>query len=208
MPVTTGAVSSPATTLDGAAARAALLGLVVQLGVELRRRGQAARALTLMLSFVGGPKWEKTRRLTEPSADEDDLRLLAYQVMDAAGLQRGRLTSLALRGEDLVDGEVAERLSLDTAGASGGGVDRRPDPGEVRDQLDRPGRHVPARLLTSPCPPPRRACAWSVPVLVTMSRTSTRVWVTTTTTTTAATSRPPTGRGPGAGRPGSCGSRR
>ncbi|WP_329353233.1 DNA polymerase Y family protein [Streptomyces sp. NBC_01261] len=101
---------------DGAAARAALLGLVVQLGAELRCRGQAARALTLTLSFAGGPRWEKTRRLTEPSAHEDDLRLLAYQVMDAAGLQRGRLTGLGLRGEDLVDaGLVAEQLSLDAA---------------------------------------------------------------------------------------------
>ncbi|WP_369037824.1 hypothetical protein [Streptomyces adonidis] len=36
--------------------------------------------------------------------------------MDAAGLQRARLTSLALRGEDLVDADqVAEQLSLDTA---------------------------------------------------------------------------------------------
>jgi DNA polymerase-4 len=101
---------------DGAAARAALLGLVVQLGTELRRRGQAARALTLTLSFAGGPTWEKTRRMVEPSAHEDDLRLLTYQVMDAAGLQRGRLTGLALRGEDLVDaGQVAEQLSLDVA---------------------------------------------------------------------------------------------
>lgn len=99
---------------DGAPARAALLGLVVQLGGELRRRGQAARALTL--SFAGGPKWEKTRRLTEPSAHEDDLRLLTYQLMDAAGLQRARLTGLALRGEDLVDADqAAEQLSLDTA---------------------------------------------------------------------------------------------
>ncbi|WP_369192137.1 hypothetical protein [Streptomyces sp. R08] len=64
---------------------------------------QAARALTLTLSFVGGPKWEKKRRLTGPSTHEDDLRLLAYKVMDAAGLQQGRLTGLALRREDLVD---------------------------------------------------------------------------------------------------------
>jgi DNA polymerase-4 len=88
----------------------------VQLGTELRRRGQAARALTLTLSFADGPKWEKTRRLIEPSAHEDDLRLLAYQLMDAARLQRGRLTYLALRGEDLVDADqVAEQLSLDAA---------------------------------------------------------------------------------------------
>ncbi|MER6206566.1 hypothetical protein [Streptomyces sp. NPDC001642] len=106
----------PHDVLDGAVARSALLGLVVQLGVELRRGGQAARALTLMLTFAGGPAWERTRRLAEPSGHEDDLRQLTYQIMDAAGLQRGRLTGLALRGEDLVDGDqVAEQLSLDTA---------------------------------------------------------------------------------------------
>ncbi|MER7491106.1 hypothetical protein ABT033_00285 [Streptomyces pharetrae] len=100
--------------LDGAAVRAALLDLVVRLGVRLRRRGQAARALTLTLKFAGGPSWEKTRRLTEPSAHDDDLRQLAYQLMDAAGLQRGRLTGIALRGEDLIDAaRVAQQISLD-----------------------------------------------------------------------------------------------
>ncbi|WP_331724314.1 hypothetical protein OG416_36060 (plasmid) [Streptomyces longwoodensis] len=102
--------------LDGAAVRAALLDLVVQLGLLLRGRGQAARALTLCLRFAGGTSWERTRRLAEPSAHEDDLRQLAYQLMDAAGLQRGRLTGLVLRGEDLVDaGQVAEQISLDGA---------------------------------------------------------------------------------------------
>ncbi|MDQ0718699.1 hypothetical protein QFZ55_008151 [Streptomyces luteogriseus] len=36
--------------------------------------------------------------------------------MDAAGLQRGRLTGLTLIGEDLIDaGQVAQQISLDTA---------------------------------------------------------------------------------------------
>ncbi|MFJ9662615.1 hypothetical protein ACIRPR_32225 [Streptomyces griseoflavus] len=103
-------------TLEGAIVRATLLDLVVQLGRLLRRRGQAARALTLTLRFTGGTNWAKTRRLTEPSAHDDDLRALAYQLMDAAGLQRGRLTGIALQGEDLVDAEqVAQQISLDTA---------------------------------------------------------------------------------------------
>ncbi|WP_432041891.1 DNA polymerase Y family protein [Streptomyces cadmiisoli] len=102
--------------LDGAAVRATLLDLVVQLGLLLRRRDQAPRALTLTLRFAGGTRWEKTRRLREPSAHDDDLRALAYQLMDAAGLQRGRLTGLALKGEDLVDaGQVAQQISLDDA---------------------------------------------------------------------------------------------
>ncbi|WP_370743226.1 hypothetical protein [Streptomyces sp. LUP47B] len=103
-------------TLDGAAVRASLLDLVVRLGTRLRGRGQVASALTLTLKFAGGGSWEKTRRLTAPSAHDDDLRQLAYQLMDAAGLQRGRLTGIALKGEDLIDADQAPRqLSLDDA---------------------------------------------------------------------------------------------
>ncbi|MER5602905.1 hypothetical protein [Streptomyces sp. NPDC002265] len=101
-------------TLGGSEVRSALLGLVVQLGQLLRRRGQAAQALTLTLRFAGGTAWERTRRLLAPCAHDDDLRVLAYRLMDAAALQRGRLTGLALRGEDLLDaGRVAEQISLD-----------------------------------------------------------------------------------------------
>ncbi|GJF24795.1 hypothetical protein SHO565_53590 [Streptomyces sp. HO565] len=103
-------------TLDGAETRAALLGLITQLGSLLRHRGQAARALTLTLRFAAGTTWEKTRRMPEASAHDDDLRTMAYRLIDAAGLQRGRLTGLALKGEDLIDaGQVAEQISLDEA---------------------------------------------------------------------------------------------
>ncbi|MEU6318163.1 hypothetical protein [Streptomyces sp. NPDC047009] len=100
-------------TLDGAEVRAALLNLVIQLGRLLRQRGQAARGLTLTLRFAGKGSWEKTRRLPQASAHDDDLRILAYQLMDAAGLQRGRLTGITLKAEDLVDADqVAEQISL------------------------------------------------------------------------------------------------
>ncbi|MGW1363056.1 DNA polymerase Y family protein [Streptomyces chartreusis] len=106
----------PRHTLDGADARAALLETVVRLGLLLRGRDQAARALTLKLSFAGGGIWEKTRRLAEPSGHDDDLRLIAYQLMDAAALQRGRLTALALKGEDLLDADqIAQQITLDDA---------------------------------------------------------------------------------------------
>ncbi|GAB1333495.1 hypothetical protein ACE1SV_00850 [Streptomyces sp. E-15] len=101
--------------LDGATVRAALLDLVVRLGPLLRRRGQAARALTLTLRFADGTSRDRTRRLPEPSAHDQDLRAVAYRLMDAAGLQRARLTGIALRAEDLVDaGRVTEQISLDT----------------------------------------------------------------------------------------------
>ncbi|MFF3139238.1 DNA polymerase Y family protein [Streptomyces mirabilis] len=106
----------PRHTLDGAAVRAALLDLVVTLAHQLRGRGQAARGLTLALRFAGGTTWEKTRRLPEASAHDDDLRTLAYRLIDAAGLQRGRLTGITLKGEDLIAaGQVAEQISFDGA---------------------------------------------------------------------------------------------
>ncbi len=102
--------------LDGADVRAALLDLVVQLGRLLRRRGQAARAVSLRLQFAGGGSWEKSRRLAEPSAHDEDLRTMAYRLIDAAGLQRGRLTGLVLKADDLVDADrVAQQISLDQA---------------------------------------------------------------------------------------------
>ncbi|MGV9937475.1 carboxymuconolactone decarboxylase family protein [Streptomyces olivaceoviridis] len=68
------------------------------------------------MSQAAGTTWEKTRRLPEPSAHEDDLRTLAYQLMDAASLQRARLTGIVLKGEDLIDADqVAEQISLDGA---------------------------------------------------------------------------------------------
>ncbi|WP_338056499.1 hypothetical protein [Streptomyces torulosus] len=104
----------PRHTLDGADVRTALLTLVVQLGQVLRQRDQAARALRLTLRFAGGASWETVRRLAAPSTHDEDLRVLAYRLMDAAGLQRGRLTGLALKAEDLVDADqVAEQISLD-----------------------------------------------------------------------------------------------
>ncbi|MCX5181256.1 hypothetical protein [Streptomyces sp. NBC_00268] len=106
----------PRHTLDGAAVRAALLDLVVTLALQLRGRGQVARGLTLTLRFAGGTTWEKTRRLPEASAHDDDLRALAYRLIDAAGLQRGRLTGITLKGEDLVAADqVAEQISFDGA---------------------------------------------------------------------------------------------
>ncbi|MFB8137940.1 DNA polymerase Y family protein [Streptomyces mirabilis] len=106
----------PRHTLDGAAVRAALLDLVVTLAHQLRHRGQAARGLTMTLRFAGGTTWEKTRRLPEASAHDDDLRTLAYRLIDAAGLQRGRLTGITLKGEDLIAaGQVAEQISFDGA---------------------------------------------------------------------------------------------
>ncbi|MFE1444150.1 hypothetical protein [Streptomyces sp. NPDC058739] len=101
--------------LAGATVRAALLGLVVRLGRLLRGRDQAARALTLTLTFAGCSRWAKARRLPAASRHDEDLRTAAYRLLDTAGLQRGRLTGLVLTAEDLVGADqAAEQISLDT----------------------------------------------------------------------------------------------
>ncbi|MEU6355959.1 hypothetical protein ABZ896_42725 [Streptomyces sp. NPDC047072] len=102
--------------LDGAPVRAALLDLVVRLGTLLRGRGQAAQGVTLTLEFAGGPSWSRTQRLAQTSAHEEDLRAAAYRCMDAAALQRARLTGMILRAEDLVGADRApEQGTLDGA---------------------------------------------------------------------------------------------
>ncbi|WP_341868280.1 hypothetical protein [Streptomyces africanus] len=108
---------------------------------------------------AGGSRWEKTRRLGEPSAHDDDLRAVDYQLMDAAGLQRGRLTGITLRGEDLLDaGQVAQQISLDDARearlVAEAAVDRVPR--QVRTGRHRPGRRLPARFVKSSHPHPGR----------------------------------------------------
>jgi hypothetical protein len=148
----------PRHTLDGAEVRATRLDTVVRLALLLRRRGQGARALTLTPRFAGGSTWTKTRRLAEPSHHDDDLCTVAYRLMDAAGLQRGRLTGLTLIGEDLIDaGQVAQQISLDTPRSpSGCRSRRRPRPRHVRARHHRPGRRLPPRLMTRPRPTVRR----------------------------------------------------
>ncbi|SFF71156.1 DinB/UmuC family translesion DNA polymerase [Streptomyces mirabilis] len=79
----------PRHTLDGAAVRAALLHLVVTHALQLRRRGQAARGLTLSLRFAGGTTWEKTLCLPKTSS-----ALAGGGVWDArgSGARRGVLS--------------------------------------------------------------------------------------------------------------------
>ncbi|MFD5843735.1 DinB/UmuC family translesion DNA polymerase [Streptomyces chartreusis] len=142
-------------TLDGADARAALLDLVIRLGQLLRGRDQAAaRALTLTLTFAGDGRWGKTRRLAEPSGHDDDLRLIAYQLMDAAGLQRGRLTSLASRARTSSTPTKSPSRSPWTTPASPGSSPKQPSTASATSSAPhyRPRHRLPSRLLTRTAP--------------------------------------------------------
>lgn len=107
--------SFPVDTLAPDVVRAALLSCAVELGERLRGRQQAAKSVTLTLSFAGTGQLVRSRQLPGgPSAHTDDLRDLAYGLYRAMALQRARVRSVAVRGEQLVAAEsVAEQLSLD-----------------------------------------------------------------------------------------------
>ncbi|MET7620533.1 hypothetical protein [Streptomyces sp. NPDC005408] len=95
--------------------RAALLSCATELGECLRGRRQAAKAVTLTVSFAGSSQLIRSRQLPGgPSAHTDDLRNLAYDLYRSMALQRARVRGVAVRGEQLVAAEtVAEQLSLD-----------------------------------------------------------------------------------------------
>ena len=95
--------------------RAALLACVVDLGERLRTRRQAAKALSVTVTFHDRTELTRSRLLTSgPSAHTDDLRALAYELHASMGLQRARVRGIAVRGEQLLSADqVAEQLSLD-----------------------------------------------------------------------------------------------
>ncbi|MFG2358339.1 hypothetical protein [Streptomyces sp. NPDC048521] len=73
---------------------------------------------------------EKTRRLAQPSAHQEDLRTVAYQLMDAVGLQRALLTGIVLNGEDLIDaGQVIRQSAWTAPGSRLVAVGDSPGPG-------------------------------------------------------------------------------
>ncbi|MFD0059222.1 DUF6236 family protein [Streptomyces sp. NPDC127168] len=54
------------------------------------------------MQFAGGTSWAKTRRLPEPSAHDEDLRTMAYRLIDMAGV---------LLGEAAVPADTREGLA-------------------------------------------------------------------------------------------------
>ncbi|WP_246144808.1 DNA polymerase Y family protein [Actinacidiphila oryziradicis] len=101
-------------TLDPGRLRTELLDAAVAVGDRLRRRHQAARTLTLDVTFADGSRIERTRTLREPTTHTEDLRTLAYAIFDALALQRARVRGLTLRAEQLTDATgTPQQITLD-----------------------------------------------------------------------------------------------
>ncbi|MET9432285.1 MULTISPECIES: hypothetical protein [unclassified Streptomyces] len=105
----------PTDTLAPELVRSALLSLAVELGERLRTRRQAAKAVTMTVTFADRTQIHRSRQLPGgPSAHTGDLRDVAYGMYRSLGLQRARVRALALRCEQLVDAAAAcEQLSFD-----------------------------------------------------------------------------------------------
>lgn len=105
----------PTDTLAPELVSSALLSLAVELGERLRTRRQAAKAVTMTVTFADRTQLHRSRQLPGgPSAHTDDLRDVAYDMYRALGLQRARARAVALRCEQLVDAAAAcEQLSFD-----------------------------------------------------------------------------------------------
>ncbi|MFF3256798.1 hypothetical protein ACFYWP_38835 [Actinacidiphila glaucinigra] len=137
-------------TLDPAIISQEILDAVVDVAHQLRERGQAARVVTLGISFAGGSSVTRSRTLSEGTAYTDDLRSAAAQLFERMGLQRARVRGISVRVEQLSGSESASvQLSLDAEREAGHLLD------PVVDQLN--ARFGPGTVTWAPLAHRRRS---------------------------------------------------
>ncbi|MFI2360977.1 DNA polymerase thumb domain-containing protein [Streptomyces anulatus] len=95
--------------LDPAQHRRALLDLAGQLGTRLRTDAQVAAGLTITVRYADGATTTRTRALPEATHHTMLLARSAYDLYATLGLQRARVRSITLRGENLSPAEHAAR---------------------------------------------------------------------------------------------------
>ncbi|MGW6570455.1 DNA polymerase Y family protein [Streptomyces sp. NPDC054975] len=92
-----------------------VLGLVEQLGAQLRQQHEIAQALTLTVTYADRTSTTKTRTLTEPTAHTPVLAATGRELLALLGLQRARVRTISLRAERLQPAENAvHQLTFDT----------------------------------------------------------------------------------------------
>ncbi|MFJ7948331.1 helix-hairpin-helix domain-containing protein [Streptomyces sp. NPDC096354] len=93
----------------------ALLGLVEQLGAQLRDEHSVAQAVTLTVTFADRTSTTRTRTLAEATAHTPDLGGTGLELLAFLGLQRARVRVMSLRAERLIPAEQAvHQLAIDT----------------------------------------------------------------------------------------------
>lgn len=111
-------------TLNPHLVRREILDAVVDIAQQLRERGQAARVISLGVSFAGGSSVTRSRTMPAPSAYTDDLRAVAEDLFQRMALERARVHGVSVRAEQLVDTDDAPlQLSLDPQREAGHRLD-------------------------------------------------------------------------------------
>ncbi|MEV6680657.1 hypothetical protein AB0N09_27905 [Streptomyces erythrochromogenes] len=104
----------PRDELDAHQHRRALLQLCEQIGFQLRDTDQAARRLALTVRYSDQATTQRTRMLPEATNHSAALTHTAYDMLEALGLQRARVTGIGLRGEVLTPAETTHhQLTFD-----------------------------------------------------------------------------------------------
>ncbi|MET7728627.1 DNA polymerase Y family protein [Streptomyces mirabilis] len=93
--------------LDAGEHRRALLGLADELGLRLRTKGEVCRSLTLTVRYTDGSITTRSRALTEASHHSPVLAAAARDLYANLGLQRARVTQIAVRAEQLAAADGA-----------------------------------------------------------------------------------------------------
>lgn len=102
--------------LDSGRHHRAVLGLVQELGGQLRTSGDIAQALTLTATYADRTQTTRNRSLAEPTAHTPALAVTVRELLTGLGLQRARVRALTVRAERLRPAEHAVRqLTLDHA---------------------------------------------------------------------------------------------
>ncbi|MFE5484123.1 hypothetical protein [Streptomyces sp. NPDC056527] len=92
----------------------AVLGLVEQLGAQLRHDQSIAAALTLNVTYADRTTTSRTRTLTEATAHTPALASTGRELLASLGLQRARVRALSVRAERLQAAETGtHQLTLD-----------------------------------------------------------------------------------------------
>ncbi|MER7810302.1 helix-hairpin-helix domain-containing protein [Streptomyces sp900116325] len=92
-----------------------LLGLIEQLGAQLRDEHSVAQAVTLTIAYADRTSTTRTRTLAEPTAHTPDLGATGLELLAFLGLQRARVRVMSLRAERLIPAEQAvHQLAIDT----------------------------------------------------------------------------------------------
>ncbi|NUK26890.1 DNA polymerase Y family protein [Streptomyces lunaelactis] len=134
--------------LDPAQHRRSVLGLAEQLGARMRGEDQVCRTLTLTVRYCDRTSTSRSCTLAEPTAHSPALTDTAYALYTSLGLERARVSGIALRAEAMIPAEQAvQQLSFDPGDDKARRIEAAADKARLRFGA---GAVMPAALAQTP----------------------------------------------------------